>query len=156
MQCSTTLKINSGKILMCNFLSTVKNIINKYNFEIDIYKIDEEEVKLTSHGIQAHGAHPDLGINAISRLIIVLDKLFKTYDINVELFDFFTKYIGVQYNGENLGINYEDESGKLTLNVGNFSLENNTFTLGMNLRVPVSQVILICATKQMNSLKLNI
>lgn len=136
--CSTTLRINSKEILMCDFLSNARKIIDNHDFEIDIYKIDEEEVKLTSHGIGAHGAHPDLGVNAISRLIIVLNKLFKTYDINVEIFDFFTKYIGIQYNGENLGINFEDESGKLTLNVGRISLENNVFTIGMNLRVPVT------------------
>ena len=28
-------------------------------------KIDNENLKLTSHGVQAHSAHPDLGINAI-------------------------------------------------------------------------------------------
>lgn len=136
--CSATLKINSKEILMCDFLSNARKIINNYDFEIDIYKIDEEEVKLTSHGTGAHGAHPELGINAISRLIIILDELFKVYNINIEIFDFFTKYIGLQFNGENLGINYEDESGKLTLNVGRLSFENNIFIISMNIRVPVT------------------
>ena len=135
--CSINLKIDSDKILMNDFISNSKNIIDKYSFEIDIYKINDEEIKFTSHGIQAHSAHPDLGINAISRLIVVLDELFKKYSINIELFDFFAKYINTEYNGEKLNINFEDESGKLTLNVGDFALEQATLKIGMNLRIPI-------------------
>ncbi len=135
--CSTVLKISSN-IVMDNFIKAIKNILNKYDFEIDVYKLNNEEIKLTSYGIGSHSAHPDLGINAISRLIIVLDDLFETYDINIELFDFFTKYINTEYNGENLGINYKDESGILTLNVGNINLDNNVLKIGLNLRIPIS------------------
>ena len=74
---SITLKINPDNIFMCDFTSVIKSIIDNHNFEIDIYQINDEEIKLTSHGLQAHAAHPDLGINAISRLIVVLDELFK-------------------------------------------------------------------------------
>lgn len=135
--CSVTLKINTNNILMDDFISNSKYIIDKYNFEIDIYKINDEEIKFTSHGVQAHSAHPNLGVNAISRLIVFLDNLFKTYNINLDLFDFFSKYINTEYNGEKLKINFEDESGKLTLNVGDFLLENSTLKIGMNLRVPI-------------------
>ncbi len=137
--CSTTLKINPSKIAMQDFIQNLRCIIEETNFEIDIYKIDEENIKLTSHGIQSHSAHPDLGVNSISRLIIVLSKIFKLYNLNIELFDFFEKYINTQYNGENLGIAFEDESGKLTLNVGDFSLKNNFIQIGLNLRVPITQ-----------------
>ena len=136
--CSTILKINSNKINMKDFTQELRNIINNFQYEIDIYKIDDEEIKLTSHGVPAHAAHPDMGINAISRLLIVLNQIFKTYNINMEIFDFFNTYINTQYNGENLDINFEDESGKLTLNVGNFELDNNILKIGMNLRVPVN------------------
>ena len=135
--CSVILKINSDKILMDAFISIAKSIIEKSSFEIDIYKMNDEEIKLTSHGIQAHSAHPDLGINAVSRLIVVLDELFKRYNIKNELFDFFGKYINTEYNGEKLKIDFEDESGKLTLNVGHFSFENDILKIGMNLRVPI-------------------
>ena len=135
--CSTVLKISSN-IVMDDFIKVIKNILDKYDFEIDVYKLNNEEIKLTSYGVGAHSAHPDLGINAISRLIIVLDDLFKTYNITIELFDFFTKYINTEYNGESLGINYKDESGILTLNVGNLSLDNNVLKIGLNLRIPIS------------------
>lgn len=136
--CSVTLKINSQKIIMSDFIQNLKTIIAETNFEIDIYKIDEEEIKLTSHGIPSHAAHPDLGINAISRLIITLSKIFNVYEIKVSLLDFFTTYIGTQYDGKNLGIAFEDNSGKLTLNVGDFHFTNNILQIGLNLRIPVT------------------
>ncbi len=135
--CSACLKINSSKLIMENCISTIKSIIEKYDFEIDIYKINDEELKLTSHGVQAHGAHPDLGINSISRLIIILDEFLKNYNCSIPLFDFFTKHINLEYNGKSLNIDFKDESGPLTLNIGNMSLENNILKIGMNLRVPV-------------------
>ncbi len=134
--CSTILKIDSS-IVMEDFIKTIKKILDKYDFDIDIYKLNDEELKLTSHGIGAHSAHPDLGINAISRLIVLLDSLFKAYNISIELFDFFAKYIHTEYNGKSLGMNFKDESGSLTLNVGKLSLENNLLKIGLNLRIPI-------------------
>lgn len=136
--CSTILQINPSKILMSDFIEKIKNLINKFNFEIDIYKINEQDIKLTSHGIQAHSAHPDLGINAISRLLILLDSILKTYSISIDLLDFFSKKIHTQYDGKNLGIDFKDESGSLTLNVSDLKLENKFIKIGMNLRIPVT------------------
>ena len=150
--CSCILKININNISIDNFIHTIKSILTKLNYEIDIYKIDSENIKLTSHGIQAHGAHPDLGINAISRLIIALDEIFKQYKINIELFDFFNKFINTEYYGERLNINFEDESGKLTLNVGNFSLQNKILQIGMNIRVPINTPIVDVGNKFLKSL----
>ncbi len=134
--CSVILKINSS-INIDNFITSIKKILANYDFDIDIYQLNNEEVKLTSHGVGAHAAHPDLGINAISPLIVVLDKIFKTYHISIQLFDFFTKYINTEYNGKSLGMNFNDESGSLTLNVGNFTLKDNVLSIGLNLRIPI-------------------
>lgn len=135
--CSCVLKINNKNISSSEFINNLKKIISEHNYEIDIYKIDEHSIKLTSHGVQAHAAHPDLGVNSISRLVITLDQIFKTYNINIPIFDFFNKYINIQYDGQDLGIACEDESGKLTLNVGKFELNNHVLKIGMNLRVPI-------------------
>ncbi len=118
--CSIVLRINSIKITMPNFIQNLKNIIKETGFEIDIYKIDEKEVKLTSYGVSSHAAHPDLGINSISRLIVVLSKIFALYQINIELFDFFNTYIHTQYDGKNLGIAFEDESRKVNIKCRRF------------------------------------
>lgn len=140
--CSVILDINSPKIQMSDFINNLKNIITETNFEIDIYKIDENEVKLTSHGISSHAAHPDFGINSISRMIVVLYRIFNFYNLNIELFDFFYKYINIDFYGENLGINFKDESGKLTLNVGDFCLKNDILEIGLNIRIPITMVVL--------------
>ena len=134
--CSLVLEIDDS-IEMNNLIKILKKFIKENNFEIDIYKLSSKEVKLTSYGINAHAAHPDLGVNAISRLLIILSLTFKHYNCNLELLDFFGKYINTEYDGSSLGISYSDESGNLTLNVGDFSLENNTLKIGMNLRIPI-------------------
>lgn len=136
--CSITLKINSSAIVMNELIENLKTFIEETNFEIDIYKIDDEEIKLTAYGTSSHAAHPEAGVNAISHLIIILSKLFNFYDIKVELFDFFVQYINTEYHGESLGINFEDESGKLTLNVGDFYFKNNSLQIGLNLRIPIT------------------
>lgn len=135
--CSMTLAIDTKKIEMKDFINTIKDVIDKNHFEIDIYKMSHEELKLTSYGVQAHAAHPDLGINAISRLIITVNETLKQYNTSISLFDFFSQFIGTEYDGKSLGINVKDESGKLTLNVGKLTLENSTLEIGLNLRIPI-------------------
>ena len=118
--------------------NTSKNIIDKYNYNISIERIDEAHIKLISSGIASHAAHPELGNNAISKLIIVVKELFYYYNTKIELLDYFAKYIGDDFTGGNLGINFEDESGALTLNTAQFNLEDNTLKIGFNLRIPVT------------------
>lgn len=135
--CSILLKIDSKKIEMDDFIAAMKEIIKENHFEIDIYQISKEEIKFTSYGIQSHAAHPDLGVNAISNLILAIYKLFQKFHVSISLFDYFSNYIKTEYDGSSLGIACGDESGKLTLNVGHFSLDENKLTISMNLRIPI-------------------
>ena len=128
-------------------VSFVKNVINEQSFKIDIEILNNNQIKLISRGVQAHAAHPDLGINAITNLIIILDKLFKNYDIVIPLFGLFTQYIGLDYNGNKLGINVPDESGELTLNVGKFYFKDDELKIGFNLRVPINTTFEFIANK---------
>lgn len=134
--CSVTLTIEKN-IRMDYLISILKDIISKYKFEIDIYKIDNSKIKLSSYGVSSHSAHPDLGINAITKLIIVLNDLFKSFKLNYPLLSTFCNNISDDYLGTNMKINIEDESGNLTLNTSKFYIENNKLNIGINLRIPI-------------------
>lgn len=70
-----------------------------------------------------------------------MNYIFNKYNLSIPLFEFFNTYIGTGYDGYTLGINFSDESGALTLNVGRVSLENNLLKIGMNLRIPINTAI---------------
>lgn len=144
--CSCTISVKNN-IDIDDVISFVRSIINEPSFKIDIEILNNNQIKLISRGVQAHAAHPDLGINAINNLIIILDKLFKNYDIVIPLFDLFTQYIGLDYNGNKLGINVPDESGELTLNVGKFYFKDDELKIGFNLRVPINTTFEFIANK---------
>lgn len=135
--CSIVIKIENSKS-MDNFINSCKQIIQKYNYEIDLYKIDNSHIKLSSYGIASHSAHPELGINAIAKLIVVLNHSFKQLHIVYRLFDDFCRFIGDDYLGKNMNLNFKDESGKLTLNTSQLYMKDNKIFIGINLRVPVT------------------
>lgn len=139
--CSLILEINENEIEIQKLIQSLKKIIEEKKYEIDIYKLSNTELKLTSYGLQAHAAHPDMGINAISRLLTILSSIYKNYNCNLELLNFFGNYINTEYDGKSLGMSCNDETGSLTLNVANLSIENNILRLGMNLRIPVNTPI---------------
>ena len=139
--CSIILRIDN-KIEMNYLISVLKNSISKYNYEIDIYKIDNSIIKLTSYGISSHSAHPELGVNAISKLLIILNDLFNELNVNFPLLSTFCKYIGDDYLGTNMNINFTDESGHLTLNTSKLYIENNKLHIGINLRIPIKTTIM--------------
>lgn len=116
----------------------LKNIISSYNYNITFERISNKQIKLISKGIASHAAHPELGDNAISKLIIVLNDLFTYYIIPVDILNYFVQYIGDDYTGKNLEINFNDESGFLTLNTAQFSLKDDNLSIGFNLRIPVT------------------
>lgn len=138
--CNVILKIN-GNIQMNYLINVLKNIINKYQYEIDIYKIDNNTLKLTSYGKSSHSAHPELGINAISKLLVVLNILFSSFKTEFPLISTFCTYIGDDYLGSNMNINFTDESGNLTLNTSRLYIENNKLHIGINLRIPIKTSI---------------
>lgn len=134
--CSVILNIKDKKN-MPNVIDLSKRIIEKYDYEIDLYKIDDTHLKLTSHGIASHSAHPELGVNSISKLIVVLNDLFAACNITLPLFDDFCKLIGDDYSGKSLSLDIKDESGSLTLNTSQLFIKDNKINIGINLRVPV-------------------
>lgn len=56
--CSLVLNLDNS-ISIENVLNFLKDSISSKSYEIDIYKIDNSKIKLTSYGVAAHSAHPD-------------------------------------------------------------------------------------------------
>ena len=138
--CSINLKISKSLIIQ-DIINFLKEKIDNYNYDIDIYKIDDFNLKLTSYGIASHSAHPENGINAITRLLVILNDLYAKLNINFSFLSTFCKYIGDNYNGTNLSINYKDESGSLTLNTSQIYIKDNKLNIAINLRIPVNTKI---------------
>ena len=140
--CEVNLSIDTQKIKIQNITNFINSTIQDLKFDITCTSIDESIICITSKGIQAHAAHPNLGKNAISQLIILLNKVFTNYNLKIDLLDFFEKHIGMEFNGKSLELNIEDESGALTLNVGKFALNESNLQIGLNLRIPVKTPII--------------
>lgn len=138
--CSCILEL-SDTIDSQNLISDLNNIIAKYDYEIDIYKIDNTHIKLTSHGIQSHAAHPELGINAISHLALVLYDILEMYNITLPLLSMFKKYIKDEFIGKSAHMNFVDETGSLTLNVSRLYIKDSNLCTEFNLRIPASTKI---------------
>lgn len=90
-------------------------------------------VRFTAKGVSAHGSMPQDGVNAISALMEQLA------DTGCPLADFYNELIGMDYNGGSLCPGFEDAlSGKLTLNVGMLSADEDTVSLAIDIRYPVT------------------
>lgn len=139
-KCDITLDIDNSQINISDVICFIEEKVKELKFDIN-YSINNNSITLHSTGVQAHSAHPELGKNAISPALILLNKIFTHFGYNIKLFEFCKKCIGTEFNGKSLGINFEDESGKLTLNVGNFKFYENHLQIGINLRIPINTTI---------------
>ena len=90
-------------------------------------------------GTAAHGAHPELGLNAVSILMDFLGRIsFASEELN-EFIAFYNDKIGFDLHGERMGCFFEDEpSGPLIFNVGVANINEDIATVSVNIRYPVS------------------
>ena len=96
-------------------------------------------LEITVRGRAAHASKPEQGINAISMLMDFLGGLNFLNDGTSDFVDFYNERIGFNLHGERIGCALEDEdSGRLTFNVGLAELDRNAAKLTINLRYPVS------------------
>ncbi len=86
-------------------------------------------------GKACHGCAPWLGLNGISEL---MEKVHQAEPEN-RFLRMYADLIGKTIYGEKLGIAAEDESGKLTLNVGLFAVRDETATLMVDIRYPAKK-----------------
>ena len=89
---------------------------------------------LTVNGTAAHASTPEEGVNAIS---YAMEALYLA-GINDEFVNGYHQLIGTGYYGEGLGVDFRDEYGRLTLNIGVISQQDDIITASVDIRFPVT------------------
>lgn len=127
--------------LPVEFISNVDKILEKYNQDKEFKIVCEERegfYNINSYGKSAHASKPQLGYNSVSALFEFLREVDIKNEELKELVEFFNTYIKMELDGKSLGVNFEDEeSGKLTLNIGKISLKDGELQIGVDIRCPV-------------------
>lgn len=110
-----------------------------------LYIPTEHGVRIEAVGISAHGATPELGVNAIGLLLGVLDRLPLSGELAVHI-HFLSDKIGMESSGAALGIALSDDpSGSLTFNLGTIQGNEQELTVRINYRYPVTKRYEDCA-----------
>ena len=101
--------------------------------------VNKDMVIIKSIGQSAHGSLPQLGHNAIMQLFAFLGTVdFGESDVS-QFVEFLNENIGMEVHGESFGVCLQDEnSGKLSFNVGTISMDEESATITLNLRYPVT------------------
>lgn len=100
-----------------------------------------------AEGVSAHGSTPELGENAIGRLLQALDTLQLDGEL-AKAIQFISEKIGMETDGSSAGIYLEDDiSGRLTLNLGTIEGDDKGFSMKINYRYPVTKSYDDCGYK---------
>ena len=86
-------------------------------------------------GVSAHASLPQAGINAVSFAVVGLHEAGMA-DSFVE---FYVKKIGTNTDGKGLDVDFKDQYGDLTLNIGVVSQKESVVTGTIDIRFPVTE-----------------
>ena len=93
---------------------------------------------MEAFGLSAHGSTPELGENAIGRLLIAMTALPLSEELAQKI-HFLAERIGMETDGTSAGISLQDAvSGKLSVNLGRIDSDGDSMTLWINYRYPVT------------------
>lgn len=110
---------------------------NNIEYEIDI----KDTTVITVKGIAAHGASPELGVNAINYLF---EGLYQA-GYEDDYVEFFHKFIGLDLHGEKMGFeSLRDEATYATCNIGVISIEEGIISATVDMRFPIETHVKNC------------
>ena len=93
---------------------------------------------LTIHGVAAHGSMPEKGINAVGRLLVLLDRAGLLPEAG--LLPMLAKRIGLAYDGKAMGLDLSDATtGHLTLNLGEIHINKKESRAVLDIRYPATK-----------------
>lgn len=123
------------------FLGGLEKALETYNSnkEFKIEYVEKDGIyHINSYGKSAHASKPSLGYNSVSALFEFLKEVEIKNEELKSLVEFFNTYIKMELDGKSLGVNFEDEeSGKLTLNIGKTTLKDGVLEVCVDIRCPV-------------------
>jgi len=119
----------------------IEEIIKAFNetkdAKIEYIKEDSYTI-LRSYGVSAHGSMPEKGKNAISKLVQLLDLVDLEIGDQSNFIRFLNRTIGLETNGESLGIGLKDEYNDLVLNLGLIEIDEDKGDVVINVRYPIT------------------
>ncbi|AXJ06364.1 dipeptidase [Pseudomonas fluorescens] len=113
---------------------------NGGDFEVNA-KVDGKDVKLTVTGVSAHSSEPESGVNPVARMLDFIHSVdgkiaFKHNHIT-DASHYAADNWGLDYKGGKLGVGFADDfMGPLTTSLTYVGMDDKTFKLAVNLRVP--------------------
>ncbi|WP_434598115.1 dipeptidase [Pseudomonas sp. R4-83] len=113
---------------------------NGGDFEVSA-KVDGKDVKLTVTGVSAHSSEPESGVNPVARMLDFINSLDGKVALKHNHITDAARYLadnwGLDYLGNKLGVGFSDAfMGPLTTSPTFVGMDNKTFKLAVNLRVP--------------------
>ncbi|WP_460152063.1 dipeptidase [Pseudomonas sp. S2_B07] len=113
---------------------------NGGNFEVSA-KIVDKDVKLTVTGVSAHSSEPESGVNPVARMLDFINSLDGKVALKHNHITDAARYAadnwGLDYLGGKLGVGFADDfMGPLTTSLTFVGMNDTTFKLAVNLRVP--------------------
>lgn len=118
----------------------IKQMVDLFNEDAPVkveFSSEGDNITLRTKGVSAHGSKPETGVNAVSYMVIFLNQLPLIKNHISETVYALAKKIALQTDGSYLGIAQEDESGSLTLNLGNIKTDDKGIVFGLDIRYPV-------------------
>ncbi|MFP3679648.1 dipeptidase [Pseudomonas sp. SIMBA_041] len=113
---------------------------NGGNFEVSA-KVVDKDVKLTVTGVSAHSSEPESGVNPVARMLDFINSLDGKVALKHNHITDAARYAadnwGLDYLGGKLGVGFADDfMGPLTTSLTFVGMNDTTFKLAVNLRVP--------------------
>jgi len=113
---------------------------NGGNFEVSA-KVVDKDVKLTVTGVSAHSSEPESGVNPVARMLDFINSLDGKVALKHNHITDAARYAadnwGLDYLGGKLGVGFADDfMGPLTTSLTFVGMDDKTFKLAVNLRVP--------------------
>lgn len=113
---------------------------NGGDFEVNA-KVDGKDVKLTVSGVSAHSSEPESGVNPVARMLDFIHsvdgKIPLKHNHITDAAHYAADNWGLDYKGDKLGVGFADDfMGPLTTSLTYVGMDDKTFKLAVNLRVP--------------------